>query len=60
MKVKIIKNYPIGNGNASDISEFIGQVFNARLEDDGSVSIEDNGELFLLTIFEGEYEVVEL
>jgi len=57
MKIKIIKNTPSING-ASDISKYIGQIFNAQYDGDGDVSITE-GKLYAMTIFYGEYEIVE-
>ena len=57
MKIKIMKNKPTIDG-ASDISKYIGRIFEAQPEGDGDISIID-GELYALTIFKGEYEIVE-
>jgi len=57
MKIKIIRNKPPING-ASDISKYVGQIFNTQNEGDGNVSIVE-GLLYAMTIFKGEYEIVE-
>jgi len=57
MKIKIIKNKPSIDGS-SDISKYIGQIFNAKYEKDGDISITE-GKLCAMTIFNGEYEIVE-
>jgi len=57
MQIRIIKNDPPVNG-ASDISKYVGQIFNAQKDGDGDVSIVE-GLLYAMTIFNGEYEIVE-
>jgi len=58
MLIKIIKNDPPINGS-SDISKYIGQIFKAIPQGEGDVSIDDESELLAMTIFKGEYEIVE-
>ena len=58
MLIKIIKNSPPTDGS-SDISKYIGQIFKAIPQGDGDISIDDESELFAMTIFKGEYKIIE-
>jgi len=58
MRIKIVKNDPPTDGS-SDISKYIGQIFKVVPQGDGDVSIDDESELFAMTIFNGEYEIIE-
>jgi len=55
MKIKIIKNKPSIDGSSD---KYIGQIFNAKYEKDGDISITE-GKLCAMTIYNGEYEIVE-
>ena len=57
MKIKIIKNDP-PDDLASDITNLIGQIFEAKIDSEGHADIDyPKGTIF--TIFKGEYEIVQ-
>jgi len=60
MKIRIIKNNPPKNcSNASDISEYIGQVLEAYVDENGDVVISEKCGIIGGIIFTGEYEIID-
>jgi len=65
MKIRIIKNDPSGIEGCSDISKYIGRVFNVRnnlvrLSKNIYVNLAESESRYdELLIFKGEYEIVE-
>ena len=60
MKIRILKNNPPEGCNASSISNYIGQVLEAYLDENGDIVItEENCGINGAIIFNGEYEIVD-
>jgi len=60
MKIRILKNDPPKNAmGASDISGYIGKVFEASIHEEGVVVSDDSSGIDGAIIFNGEYEIVE-
>lgn len=58
MKVKIVKDASAENNSKINISRFIGKVFEATITRYGA-DIDFGEELGNMTVFKGEYEIVE-
>jgi len=60
MKIRILKNDPPKNAmGASDISEYIGKVFEASIHEEGVVVSSDYYGIGGAIVFTGEFEIVE-
>jgi len=59
MKIRIIKDKSAENNSTVKITKFIGKVFDAKLYDSGTATIDFGEDLGELHVYDGEYEVVE-